>query len=297
MSLNTHMSQHMQSAAGVRPAGSVAGEIPLLVISFDRYDDLWAPFFTMFWRHWPDCPFSVHLGTNFRAYGDDRVTTLRTGEEVTWATRYRRLIDTLDSEYVLTILDDFLIHRPVNTSRVLELARAAVDHRVACLRLTPGPPPSSDVPGLPGIGRVDPADPYRVTSQVSFWRTDVLRSLLEPSFSIWDFEFEGSMQSRSITDPFWCVTEPAIHYQHCVERGMWLPWGIRTCRAAGIPIDLTSRPRMRGRELLFRYYIVARSMVSRRLPISVQRRRWLRTVEKTRGRRLQSRVFRAAPTA
>jgi len=36
----------------------------ILIPSCDKYSDLWRPFFTLFWRHWPDCPFPVYLGSN-----------------------------------------------------------------------------------------------------------------------------------------------------------------------------------------------------------------------------------------
>ena len=36
----------------------------ILVVSCDRYRDLWTPFFTLFQRYWPDCDMPVYLGTN-----------------------------------------------------------------------------------------------------------------------------------------------------------------------------------------------------------------------------------------
>ena len=59
--------------------------VPILVVSCDQYADVWPAFFELFFRHWPDCPGSVHLGTNFKAYDDPRVRMLRVGRDVTWA--------------------------------------------------------------------------------------------------------------------------------------------------------------------------------------------------------------------
>ena len=255
-------------------------DIPLIVISYDRYADLWKPFFTFFWKWWPDCPFQVYLGTNHQTYEDSRVISIKTGNEVTWATRLRRLLDRLDKPYVLTFLEDFLIEDKVDTARVVRLAQVAVQNRVGCLRLAPKPAPSEPVDGYPELGRILPGDPYRITSQVSFWKADTLRSLLSPEYSIWDFEFKGSISSLNLADPLWCVWQPAIKYQHCIERGQWLPWGRQVCRQAGIEIDLKYRPPVQGREMWRQIYYRLRGRVFWSLPRATQRKRWARIVER-----------------
>jgi hypothetical protein len=269
----------MADAAGRRPV-SDPRDIPLLVLSFDGYADLWPPFFHFFWRNWPDCPFSVHLGTNFRTWDGPGVTTLHSGTEHSWATRVTRLLELLDSEYVLLFLEDFLLEAPVDTREVLRLGEVTIQNRVGCLRLAPKPAPSRPVYGQPDLGWILPGDPYRLSSQVSFWHTDTLRQLLEHGQSIWDFEYTGSLSGPVPMRPMWARWEAAIHYQHCVERGMWLPWGIRTCREAGVPVDLTVRPAMLGLSLWQRYYGAFRGFAFRRLPASVQRKRWVRIAER-----------------
>jgi len=222
----------------------------------------------------------VYLGTNHQTYEDSRVISIKTGDEVTWATRLRRLLATLDKPYVLTFLEDFLIEDKVETARVVRLAQVAVKNRVGCLRLAPNPAPSEPVDGYPELGRILPGDPYRITSQVSFWKADTLRSLLSPEYSIWDFEFKGSISSLSLDDPLWCVWKPAIKYQHCVERGHWLPWGRHVCWQAGIEIDLNYRPPVHGRERWQQIYHRLRGRVFWSLPRATQRKRWARIVER-----------------
>jgi hypothetical protein len=248
--------------------------IPLLVLSFDKYEDLWDPFFSFFWKHWPDCPFKVYLGTNSKTYDDPRVTSLHSGPEVTWATRVLRLVEQLDSEYVLLFLEDFLIEERVDSAEVLRLARVALDNELGCLRLAPNPPPSRPVYGHEDLGWILPGDPYRMSSQVSIWHVDTLRAVLKPEYSIWDFEYTGSLKGPVPSRPMWARYQPAIRYQHCVERGMWLPWGLRVCEQAGIPVDLAARPAMRGTGLLERWITVLRGTVFRLLPGSVRRHRW-----------------------
>jgi hypothetical protein len=270
-------------------------DIPLVVLSFDGYRDLWDPFFAFFWKHWPDCPFRVHLTTNAMTYQDPRVVSLQTGPEVGWAARVRRALEMLDSEYVLIVLEDFLVLEPVDSAEILRLGRVAMEEQVACLRLAPNPAPTRPVQGQPDLGWVLPGDPYRVTSQVAFWHTDTLLSFLDPAYSIWDFEFQGSVHGPVPTRPMWSRWKPAIQYRHCVEKGKWLPWGVDTCRKAGVPIDLGARPRMTGPTLWRLIYGDVRGFIYWHLPRSVQRKRWARIVERETTARRAARLAAVAP--
>jgi len=260
-------------------------DIPLLVLSFDGYADIWPVFFAFFRKNWPDCPFPVYLSTNVKTYEGPGVIALPTGPEVTWATRLRRALEALNSDYVLLVLEDFLFYERVDTAEVLRLARVALEERVGCLRLAPNPAPSRPVEGHEDLGVVLPDDPYRVTSQVAFWHVDTLLQFLDPSYSIWDFEFHASVHGPIPTRPMWARWKPAIVYRDCISRGRWMPWGIATCRTAGVPIDFDTRGRMTGSHLWRLYYGYARGLVFWALPRSVQRRRWRRIVARETARR------------
>jgi len=55
-----------------RSTNELNGKIAVLVVSCDKYADLWPPFFQLFLRFWPECPFSVYLISNQKgpAYHD-----------------------------------------------------------------------------------------------------------------------------------------------------------------------------------------------------------------------------------
>src|SRR5687767_11173207 len=96
-----------------------AGQLcSLLVPSCDSYSDLWRPFWTLFWRYWPDCPFPAHLGSNVERFDDVRVTTVTAGGGNNWTNRVREQVEALSTPYVLLMLEDFFLRAPVPTSRV-----------------------------------------------------------------------------------------------------------------------------------------------------------------------------------
>ncbi|HKO01893.1 MAG TPA: hypothetical protein VJ032_09390 [Thermoanaerobaculia bacterium] len=228
-------------------------ETPLLVISCDRYADLWEPFFAVFRARWPDCPFPLFLGTNHKRCEIEGVTTIDVGDDVSWSSGVRAMIDRLDSDYAILFLEDFLLKEPVNTPAVERLVRVAREHHTGSLRLSPLPPPtplpSRHVDGIEDLGIVQPGDAYRVSTQPAIWRLDTLRKLLLPGFSAWDFEHLGTQLSAQFDDTFWGPFSPAVVYDHGVEKGKWKPEGIEICRSAGVEPDLNVRPAFTQAEL------------------------------------------------
>jgi hypothetical protein len=220
-------------------------EVPILVVSCDRYADVWRPFFEIFFRRWPDCPYPLRLGTNSGRYDDPRVTTIDIGEDFSWAAGVQSMLDRLGSEHVILFLEDFLIQEPVDGPTIANFLEIARRERVASIRLSPLPPPSAlpsrVVPAHPELGVVEPGTGYRVSVQPAIWRVDALRRYLVPGFSPWQFEEIGSRLSDYTDDVFWGPFQPTVVYEHAVEKGRWKQTGLVICREAGVAVDLAAR--------------------------------------------------------
>ena len=39
----------------------IKNKFAILIVSCDKYSDLWDPFFKLFFKFWPDCPFNIYL--------------------------------------------------------------------------------------------------------------------------------------------------------------------------------------------------------------------------------------------
>jgi hypothetical protein len=232
-------------------------KVSILVVSCDKYSDLWQPFFGIFWKRWQDCPYPVYLGSNHKTYPDDRVTTITIGQDISWTTGLSQMLDRLNAEYVILFLEDFLIQRPVETKAIERLVQIVKEKQLGCLRLAAGLPlafpPSYPVDDNPDLGVIAPGQSYRVSLQLAIWRTETLRKLLVPGLSAWEFEELGTQMSDDMADHFWGVYQPAIAYQQCVEKGKWKPEGIVICREAGVHIDLEARKAFSNDELKKHY--------------------------------------------
>lgn len=222
------------AAAGPSPSCAV------MVMSCDAYRDLWTPFFTLFHRFWPDCPFPVYLGSNHAVFEDSSVTTLRAGD-ATWSEVLRSALERIDAEYVLLLLEDFFLDRPVANEVVLHNLRALHSLRGVVLRVFPHPGPDSAVPGYPEIGLLHPVAPYRASAQAALWKRTGLLALLRDDESVWDFEWKGTLRTRNMGGGFYSTFQPAISYRQVVERGQWFWAAARYYRRQDIGCDFRAR--------------------------------------------------------
>jgi hypothetical protein len=223
----------------------MAIETALLVVSCDRYRDLWVPFFTLLFRYWPDCPFPIFLGANDETYPDRRVIPLCVGEDVDWSTNLRRMLGQIPVQGILLLQEDFLIDRPVDTQRIRRLIGYAAGKNAACLRLMPIPGPDRPCEDNPDLGEIRKGADYRVSLQAAWWRKESLADVLAPGESPWQFECAGSRRSDAITAPFLSLREgieyPLDYYTTAVLRGYWEPDAVKLCRREHIPVDLKVR--------------------------------------------------------
>jgi hypothetical protein len=273
--------------------------IPLLVVSCDKYADLWPPFFALLAKRWPDCPFPIWLGTNTIRYEHPQVRTALIGEDVSWASGIRNMLEQLGSEHVLVFLEDFLLEAPVDTAAVVRLVDIARRERIGCLRLVAhlplAFPPSGALAGHPDLGELVKGEVNRVTLQVAVWHVETLMRLLVPGATPWEFEMIGSALSERLPDPFWSVLETVIRYQQVIEKGKWTPSGLRLCADAGVQIDTAARPAFTNEELARHYDRSNEGMAT----YEHKRRaiRAFKTGDRGRGVRYALRVLRERPAA
>ena len=221
-----------------------AADVSAVVISHDRFADVWPGFFSLMFRFWPDLPYPLYLVSNRLAFPDGRVTPLCVGEDMSWSTTLARGLEQLSSRFVLLMLEDFFLSAQVDTARILRLHAAMVAQGAAYLRLMPNPKPDLLLPEQSDIGAISKGAPYRTSLQMAFWDRRVLLGLLRDQESAWDFELKGSRRSDQLSEQFLSVCENVapIQYCHAVRRGKWLPDAVRHLSQAGIVLDLSMRP-------------------------------------------------------
>lgn len=227
-------------AEGRAPATPAAG-CALIVESCDARADLWGPCLGLLDRFWSDRPFETLLLTEVAEPTFPGVRALPTGLGTPWSTQVLQALDAVSAPYVIRMHDDFFLHAPVDTQRVLRLLDWVREADANMLRLTPKPGPDSPVPGAPEVGEIHRRAGFRASNQISIWKVEFLRELLQPEESPWEFERLGSERARAYPG-LYALWEPALHYEEVVVQGQW--WRHQAPRYAALDVgcDFETRP-------------------------------------------------------
>lgn len=266
-------------------------ECAIFVSSCDAFSDAWEPFFTLFFRYWPDCPFPVYLIANQLKYDDPRITTINIFPDKGWASNMAEALNIFFSPYFIYFQEDYFLRSPVDTKKICDLLNILIGEDAACLRLYPSPPPNKSFKKYRGVGLIDNDAPYRVSLQAAVWRAEIFKRLLIPGESGRDMEFIGSERSKLIKNPFLSVAKgaylginrnPAIDY-YCtaIVKGKWNYGVVKFLNKEGIEIEKNRREiepqkRYRARYLrtlplfgaFFRFYYRALGKIKRLLKIN-----------------------------
>jgi hypothetical protein len=216
-------------------------DFAILIVSCDKYRDLWEPFFETFWQQWPDCPYPVYLQSNTVKYTGahkSRVINLLTGEDKNWSSSMHVTLPQIPQKYIFMWNEDLFFSSPVKTksferyfSYMKKLKAKHIHYR--CIPATTKYTEKGD------LGVYDRKMPYR-SIVMGFWDTQYLSQLILDGETPWQFEIMGSYRT-SYDDGFFCATEKLVDFVHMAEKGMWQYDGVAYCRAHNIPIDESAR--------------------------------------------------------
>jgi hypothetical protein len=214
----------------------------IVISSCDRYSDAWGPFFTLFFRYWPDCPFPIYLISTGRQFPDARVTTVPFPVDLGWSGNLIGTLKQITEPYIIYFQEDYFLKAKVDTDQVRSALDFIRNENAAYLRLY-RPYPDLPYKNHTLIGAISLNAPYRNCTQTAIWKTDLLLSLLRPGETGWDFELRGGLErSRQLPEPFLAYKQPVINYVcTAILRGEYMWDAVRFCRREGIKLDHKAR--------------------------------------------------------
>lgn len=256
-------------------------DVSILVVSCDSYQDLWIPFFSLFFKYWPDCPWKVYLGTNHLTFPDDRVVSIPVGEDRDYSTNLLAMLATIDSPRVLVWLEDLPPVQPISTARLIALANFADDRGIGYLKLV-DIIPHADLEAAMGVGPLPRRRRYRVSMTVAFWDASVLRQLLFRGESAWALEKQGSPRSAALAADFYAVAyrrreDPPIRHAHLIVKGAVIRGSRKLLRRENLYHHLSARSLQTRRSALYVYLWQKTYRTGCALRRRLQRLGWRRT--------------------
>ncbi len=205
-------------------AGSKESDLAILVVSCDAYQDLWYPFFSCFFKYWPDCPYPVYLGSNCLCFPDPRVRPVLVGPDVDYTSNLLKMLEQVKQDWLILWIEDRVLSAPVNTARLGNLIRLAQNQKAGYLKLIASHPFAMVKDKSQEIGEIPRGQRYRVCITVALWKKDILLRLLHPGETAWDIERRGSQRSSQLDEKFLSLSasimnNPPLSNVHLVTQG------------------------------------------------------------------------------
>jgi hypothetical protein len=203
---------------------SDASRIAMLVVSCDRYSDLWEPCFRLLDKYWPERDFDVYLMSNFMDFEWPGVKVIKVGEDISYSDNLRAAVAQVPEQWLLLWLEDLLLCAPVRNDRVMSIIGAAQRRGAGYLKLSPDMPLSYESASSDEVGPVPKGVRYRSAIGASFYRRQTLLRLLTPGASAWDLD--RSEICDELPDEFLALTVPSaknppIPHLNAVIKGRW----------------------------------------------------------------------------
>lgn len=218
-------------------------DLAVLVLSCDKYSDLWNPFFVQFKKYFPTQDFPVYFGSNAKKCTEPGVIPLLTGDDPDWSTSLKRILAQIKEPKLFVILEDLLLAEPIHQES-FEAALTYLREKDA-LHIKYWAIPMQIQPGEnPRIGEYPKGAPFRATV-CGFWDRKYLSELLIEGENPWNFEILGSYRT-SYSPGFYALTSPLAAYWNTIEKGCWIPQSVAAAQAAGVQLELDRRPMLKG---------------------------------------------------
>ena len=237
--------------------GNLNKDLTILVCSCDAYEDLWTPFFTLLKKHWTSLDLPIVLNTeskNFKLDGLD-IKCIHSPFEKRYGQRMINALSTIKTEYVLLLLDDFFLRKPVSEERINQIINWMKDDQHIAYFNCDCLPTYIDyeMDKFPGFKRLPPACDYTLNMQAAIWRTKILKEFWRPSASPWEWETIYNLLILNYPKyKFYCANQlknSFLDYGHCaygdiwgVYRGKWVIEDVEPLfEREGIKIDYLAR--------------------------------------------------------
>lgn len=215
-------------------------DIAILVLSCDKYSDLWDGFFHQLRKNFLVSN-QIYLVSNFKEYETPLFPQLRVilnGEDTNWSDGLKKVLNEIPEESVFILLEDIFISSKVPTERVEKLFKWFSSGKIQHLKYMGSPPAQIYVDN--DLYRYEIGMPYLV-SACGLWDKNYLLSLLVGGENAWEFEINASYRAKYSAHSFFGLAPPLFSYKNMVEKGCWIKSSINWALSEEVPVDFSGR--------------------------------------------------------
>lgn len=202
------------------------------------------------------------------------------GADRGYVTNLGQMLERIDSDWVLFWIDDAFLRRRVDSHRISEILSTSLRDSLGFVLLYAAPwhilkledaKPGAD------LVEISRESKYRGSLSIGLWRKDVLKRMLHPDESAWDFERASGPRSVETRAKFFALAPrfrkaPILDVAHGLRRGTWTAEGQSFFKEEGLESYLDQRPRQGPLQgLLFSLRLLIRSHLAKALAWTVKK--------------------------
>jgi len=217
-------------------------DLSILVVSCDKYSELWDNFFQLLFKNWPELKLNeknipIYLISNNKKFSNSRVQPIQIPHEISWSDNVIKALETIKTKYVLILLEDYYITH-LDLNRLSDLYGYMKKSNAAYIQIYGDFLPGEDRKALnvyDGVSIKQPHEKWRTSLQPCVWRTRELKHMLKSGESAWAFEIEGSVRSEGcLTDFLVAHDQVPIEFLNMSYNGYIVSKHLNTLKDQGI---------------------------------------------------------------
>jgi hypothetical protein len=223
----------------------MTNKISVLVVSCDKYSDLWPVFFNGYFKYWHDLKMPLYLGSNFKKYTDKRVGSILIGNDKDYASNLLKMLGEIKTEYVIIFTEDLFISSEVNSFEFNKYIESFMERKGIYLKLVRSYPLASSVKDEP-IGNVNKSSRYRIGIAAAIWEKKWLETNLQTGMDAWELEKTQSGFSNIPEDLAFSINKNyngplPFEWVHGVIKGVWCRGAIEYLKKEGFSSIIKGR--------------------------------------------------------
>ena len=222
-------------------------KIAMLVVSCDKYSDLWPIFFGLWFKYWPSCPFKIYLGTNFKEYVHKDITMINIGADSDYSTNLITMVNAIEEDYIMITVEDLFLSQKVDEMNFDKFIQEFFENKAKFFKLIHTYPLGYDHDTSKRIAAVSDGVKYRIGVGAALWDKKVLKENLMPGLSAWEMEKAGDFGRDIPSSDIYALNyhfggKHPFQFVHGVIKGAWLRNSIKFLVKEGYGSYLPNRP-------------------------------------------------------
>lgn len=176
-------------------------KVSILVLSCDKYKDLWPIFDFFFKKNWKNSYLEKYFLSNNEKNVPEGFKSISVGKDISWSNNLDLALNDIDTPYVFLLLDDAFINNKIDNEKIEEIFSDFEDNDGNYLKFI-SQPKSSYKTKSTFFNELPKGSLYRSTAVFAIWKVDVLKKILKSDENAWEFEEFGSIRSDNFSNFF-----------------------------------------------------------------------------------------------